>query len=266
MPELPEAHTIACSLEGRMKGHVLKDIVVRDATALTGHKNKSSVPSVQDYLGRKICRVSRWGKAVALELEEGRKILVKLGMTGQLLWGQGAAESRVVFHTSGGIVCYKDRRRLGRIELCQQGSLPLLGVDALSPDFNQKTFYQRLRHRTASIKSLLLDQGFVSGIGNIYATEALFLAGIRPAKKGGALSPAETGRLVQALQAVLKKGIRYRGSSIATYVDALGRPGTAQRHFAAYGRQGKPCKRCQTELKKITIGGRGSVFCPKCQH
>jgi len=162
---------------------------------------------------------------------------------------------------------YIDPRRFGRIAwLAGEGlrkELLRFGADPLV--ISQEAFVQRIRGRKARIKAMLLDQGVLRGVGNIYADESLWKAKIHPTRIGARLSVEEAGRLHGALRQILEKAIVLRGSSISDFLDAEGEPGEYQLHHKAYGREGKPCYRCKTPLRRIVVAGRSSFFCPNCQ-
>lgn len=265
MPELPEAHTIAQGLNEALCGKTLKAVQILDGTALTGHGSTEPVFGFEDFLGRKILSVSRRGKGILFSMQGvSRAILVQLGMTGQVLLQDSPGHCRARFLTEEGPAAhYLDTRRLGRVRLVSPETEE--AVDALSPEFTPEYLACVLSHRTAKIKALLLDQKLVAGLGNIYATEALFRARIRPKRSGGSLKKREVLALHRAIRKSLQAGIRWRGASIANYVDAHGDKGEVQRHFLAYARQGKPCRRCGDILKRVVVAARGSVFCPGCQ-
>jgi len=216
---------------------------------------------------------SEAGKNSSGDREDGRALLVHLGMTGNL--APHFAEQPLVKHTHATFVLddgrelrYTDPRRFGRMaylsgetlaaELLRFGADPLLAT--------AEEFAARIRGSKARIKALLLDQSVLRGVGNIYADESLWKAKIHPAKKGGQLKRAETDRLLAALQKILRKAIEMRGSSISDFVDAEGIAGDYQQHHKAYGRDGKKCFRCGKTIWWMVVAGRSSHFCPMCQR
>lgn len=169
----------------------------------------------------------------------------------------------------GIILAFYDQRRFGEIFLKgPRDRWP--GKTALGPDplngLSKERFISMVKEKTARIKPLLMDQSFLSGVGNIYSQEALFKAGLRPARPSFRLTQVEAGRLYGALRETLNSAISHRGSSSRNYRDAYGRQGTAQDLHAVYRRGGKPCLRCHSLLKAIRMGGRGTVYCPQCQR
>jgi formamidopyrimidine-DNA glycosylase len=141
-----------------------------------------------------------------------------------------------------------------------------IGLEPLAPSFDHAAFSALVRRRTTPIKTFLLDQRRIAGIGNIYANEALFKAGVRPRRRAGRLTDAQRRRLLKSIRAVLQKAIRYNGSSVDDYVDAEGLPGSFQKLLSVYGRAGQPCRRCRTPIKRIVLGQRSTFFCPVCQQ
>ena len=263
MPELPEVETIARGLQKRVAGDSIESVWI-------GNKPeplKSSAREIAKTLeGSRIQQVRRVGKHIVFDLNGGQWI-VHLGMTGRMLVSGAEAEQQPHTHlvaklASGRELRFVDPRRFGRLEVRSQdfagpGTEPLhIGLD---------DFIKLLRGRTAPIKGALLNQKLLHGVGNIYADESLFRAGIRPRRRAGSLTRAEYARLHSALQEVLKEAIAAGGSSISDYVDAEGEEGFFQLQHRAYGREGEPCLVCKTPVKKIVVAGRGTHYCPKCQ-
>ena len=284
MPELPEVETIA---------RQLKDLVVgRRVRGFTSHWHKLTEPlSARDFekrlIGRQITGVSRRGKFVVLELDEGEALIVSLRMTGQLLFRDDpTVEDRfvraVVRFEDGTLLNFADTRKFGRMAIVDRADLvdrtherrrvrePLhraLGIEPLSRRFTARYLTDLLRRRArAAIKPLLLDQRAIAGVGNIYAIEALWRAKINPLRQAGSLRPAEIARLHEAIRWVLRKGIRFGGASRRDYVDARGNEGRMQREFNVYGRAGEPCPRCGREIVRTVVAGRGTFHCPRCQR
>jgi len=200
-------------------------------------------------------------------------LLVHLGMTGNL--APHFAEQPLDKHTHATFVLddgrelrYTDARRFGRMAYLAGETLAVellrFGADPL--EVTAEGFAKRIQGSRARIKALLLDQTVLRGVGNIYADESLWSAGIHPAKSGAKLKRKELTRLWQALQRILRKAIQMRGSSISDFVDAEGQPGDYQQHHRAYGREGKKCFRCGRAIKRIIVAGRSSYFCPACQR
>lgn len=281
MPELPEVETVARGLRRTIVGRKIMSVrlgktdFIDDPVALEQH-----LP------GRQIDAVERYGKFMLLRLSpvkgdvspaangdaEPAALLVHLGMTGQIAPNPASQPSEK--HTHAFFVLddhrelrYTDPRRFGRLAYLAADALAeelqAFGADPL--EISIQEFVQQVRTRRARVKSLLLDQGFLRGVGNIYADESLWRAKIHPAKLGATLTKEQGATLHRALQKILKKAIQLRGSSISDFLGADGRPGEYQRHHRAYGREGKPCERCGAVIRRAIVAGRSSYFCPKCQ-
>jgi formamidopyrimidine-DNA glycosylase len=240
----------------------------------------------QHLPGRQIDAVERFGKFMLLRLSStnGRNgapaeldarpasLLVHLGMTGHMAPLPAAQPREKHTHVcllldDGRELRYTDARRFGRIAYLTESplaeELTRFGADPL--EVTQEEFVNRIRTRRARVKALLLDQSVLRGVGNIYADESLWRAKIHPARLGAKLTYVQAAALRRALQDILNKAIRMRGSSISDFLDATGEPGEYQRHHRAYDREGKPCYRCKTVIRRAIVAGRSSYFCPKCQ-
>jgi formamidopyrimidine-DNA glycosylase len=188
-------------------------------------------------------------------------------MTGKLLWdGSPGKYTRAVFHLDAGTLLYDDVRQFGRVEhyACLPDSLDRVGPDALQIDFDE--FYGRLKKRKGSIKTLLLNQAFICGVGNIYADEALFAARIHPRTPAQHISERRARDLHSQILQVLRAAIEHRGSSISDYVDGAGKRGAFQQLHCVYGRAGEPCPRCGSAVRRTVLGQRGTHYCPRCQR
>ena len=274
MPELPEVETIANDLRPLLVGFRIDGVDLRFPAIVR-------YPEPEDFVrgltGRRVESLTRRGKYMLLQLDSEAVLVVHLGMTGQLLHLAPDApfkpHTHAVFTLEGGAqLRYKDPRRFGRIllgseeELILARQLPRLGPEPLSEDFTPAELGRRLHGRRAPLKVMLLDQGVVAGIGNIYADEAAFRAGIRPDRPAGRLGRVRLSRLHGAIQEVLRLGIRNRGSSIEDYVDVWGAKGRQQEELLVYGRGGEPCVKCGRSLALVRLGGRATVFCRRCQR
>jgi formamidopyrimidine-DNA glycosylase len=284
MPELPEVETIARGVNERVRG-------VRIVHAwFDGHREPFKTPAAKQAKGlegRVLLSVHRTGKHVVCELGSGARQrkenapppappnaqwIVHLGMTGRLL--VTTPEAPVAAHTharlglaSGRELRFVDPRRFGRLEFRDLGRdqpFTASGADPLT--IAQEPFAALFRDRRLSIKAALLNQTLLSGVGNIYADESLFHAGIRPRRSAGRLTKSELERLRLALRQVLEHAIRLGGSSVSDYVDADGVRGFFQLEHCVYLRTGLPCRRCQTAIRRILLAGRGTHFCPSCQR
>lgn len=273
MPELPEVETIARGLDKRVRGDVI------DSVWLGAHPEplKSTAQEISAALtGSQITHVRRVGKHIVLDLlpkssrngKEARQWIVHLGMTGRMV--VASPDEEVPKHThaiaslaSGRELRFVDPRRFGRLSVALEGPFTGSGSEPLtiSPDEFAKLFHDR----KTPIKAALLNQKLLHGVGNIYADESLFRAGIRPRRQAGRLTRDELNRLHAALKEVLREAIKLGGSSVSDYVDADGREGFFQLRHRVYLRTGQPCLVCRTPIKRILIGGRGTHYCPKCQ-
>ncbi|MBV8354706.1 MAG: bifunctional DNA-formamidopyrimidine glycosylase/DNA-(apurinic or apyrimidinic site) lyase, partial [Candidatus Eremiobacteraeota bacterium] len=223
--------------------------------------------------GEVVAGVGRRGKYVLVTLSSGRRLVISLRMTGRLIVQPPPAEhypytNVVVNFTDGSRLLFADVRQFGRLRLVD-GREPWdaeLGAEPLSEEFTIAHLSGLLRGRTTPIKIFLLDQRRIAGIGNIYACEALWEAGIRPGTPARRISPARVARLHAAIQRVLRKAIVMRGTSVDDYVDAEGMAGGFQNELAVYGRAGEPCVRCRRPLVRTVIGQRGTWWCRACQR
>jgi formamidopyrimidine-DNA glycosylase len=188
-------------------------------------------------------------------------------MTGNLLWNAKPGKySRAVLELDNGTLVYNDMRQFGRFEFFAEAppAITRVGPDALQLDF--PGFFERLKTRKSPIKPLLLNQGFICGVGNIYADEALFAARIHPRTRANRISQKKAAELHSRIVEVLRLAIEHRGSSISNYMDARGEPGSFQRMHSVYGRTGEPCFRCGSPIKRIVLGQRGTHYCVRCQR
>jgi len=282
MPELPEVETVANGVHARAHGQR----IVRVWTSGKPQTFKSPETEIAETLtGKWIERVRRVGKSIVMDLREasrkkeaprkkkadvGAQFLVHLGMTGRLLVSRGEVPLPPHTHAvltlgDGRELRFVDPRRFGRLSVVKQAG-GYTGPGAEPTTISEEDFSRLFKGRKLAIKAALLNQSIVHGVGNIYADESLFRAGIRPRKQAGKLTRAELSRLHAALQAVLAHAIKLGGSSVSDYVDADGVRGFFQLEHKVYGRAGEVCSGCGTTLKKIVVGGRTTVYCPHCQH
>ena len=279
MPELPEVETVANGVDARVRGQR----ILRVWTSGKPQTFKSSEGEIAETLtGARIERVRRVGKTIVMDLGEGSgpraqgpgggaaQFLVHLGMTGRLLVSQ--ADVPLPLHThavlslgDGREVRFVDPRRFGRLSVVTEVGGDL-GPGAEPTTISVEEFSKLFKGRKLAIKAALLNQSILHGVGNIYADESLFRAGIRPRKQAGRLTKSELGRLHSELQKVLAHAIELGGSSVSDYVDADGVRGFFQLEHKVYGRAGEACRDCGAALKKIVVGGRTTVYCPVCQR
>jgi formamidopyrimidine-DNA glycosylase len=266
MPELPEVETIARDLAPKLTGRRIASVRASWARSIDARGLPGAVLE-----GDTIAGVSRIGKYVAISMQSGRTLAIHLRMTGQLIVDPPAplAYTRVTARfADGGTLAFADARKFGRWRIVDgdpHASLHV-GIDPFDRALTPKRFGELLRKRTTPIKVWLLDQRRLAGIGNIYASEALFDAGIRPRRAAGRLTAAQRARLLRSLRKVLRKAIRHRGSSVDDYVDAEGKQGEFQKMLAVYGRRGMPCRRCKATIRRVVLAQRGTFFCPVCQQ
>jgi len=216
--------------------------------------------------GRKIAGVKRYGKFIVMSLGGGGYLMVHLGMTGRLLLGGPAGKhTHAVLTLDRGVLLYDDSRQFGCIEISEDfpKRVARLGPEPLEVAFED--FAAALKRRKTRIKALLLNQRFVRGMGNIYADEALFRAGIHPQAAASRIRADRARKLYDAMVAVLTEAIAAGGSSISDYVDAEGRKGFFQLSHRVYQRTGEPCVTCKTPIRRVLVTQRSSHFCPKCQ-
>jgi len=272
MPELPEVETVANGVNARVRGQRIEQVW------LSRHKEpfKTSRAEMADALpGERIERVYREGKHIVFDLRKGKtksQWVVHLGMTGRLL--VSAAEVPVPDHThavlglSGGReLRFVDTRRFGRLALHRvTDGAGFRGPGREPLSISAEDFVALFRGRRLSIKAALLNQRLLHGVGNIYADESLFRAGIRPTSVAGRLSRARLLRLHAALREILRKAIELGGSSVSDYVDADGVAGFFQLEHRVYMRTGEPCLVCGKPIHRIVLAGRGTHFCPHCQR
>lgn len=250
MPELPEVETVVRTLRPRLTGRII--------VAATGDP-KLTPPAA---IGQTIREVTRYGKYISLRLDQGL-LLVHLRMTGKLLFdGARTPYTRAEFILDQGILLYDDVRRFGRITWAQ--AYPCQGPDPL--EVSLAGFADLFAGRRARLKTLLLDQQFLRGLGNIYVDEALFRAHLHPLAVGADLSRPKLERLHAAIRELLQEAIALGGSSISDYVDGNGERGTFQNFHRVYRRAGEPCLLCGRAIERIVVTQRGTHFCPRCQR
>ncbi|HEY6305138.1 MAG TPA: DNA-formamidopyrimidine glycosylase [Candidatus Angelobacter sp.] len=269
MPELPEVETIANGLQKRVSGDRIESVWLGSKP----EPLKSTAAEIARVLeGSRVERVRRVGKHIVFDLQGNGgaargQWIVHLGMTGRIL--VASADTEVPKHThlvvrlaSGRELRFVDPRRFGRLEVRHS---EFSGPGAEPLQITPEEFARLFHRRTAPIKALLLNQTLLHGVGNIYADESLFRAGVRPRRRANTLTRDELSRLHAALREVLQKAIAAGGSSVSDYVDADGEEGFFQLQHRVYGREGQPCLVCKTKIKKIIAAGRGTHYCPKCQ-
>lgn len=274
MPELPEVETYVRELAPELAGRRVTD-------ARVYWKRTVALPSATEFeksiAGARFSEFGRRGKYMLLGLDDGRTLIVHLRMTGNLDVVPGDAVPGKHVHVTlalddGRSIHFQDTRKFGRMWLTDDPDSVLahLGPEPLGSEFTPDYLDARIAKRKASIKSLILDQGIVAGVGNIYADEALYRARIHPARTGGDLSPAEVAHLYAAVVEILARAIDRQGSSLGTsnlqnYSRPGGQPGGYQEEHNVFRKTGEPCPRCGHPIERIVIAQRGTHYCPVCQ-
>ncbi len=273
MPELPEAETIVRGLRRTVVGERIRRIEVVHADVL----REPSASFAARLRGRHIRTVERRGKNVVLLLDREHVLLVNLGMTGRLLPFEVPPPSALrpthpalrFRFTSGGLLVFDDQRRFGAVE-CLDASgwverSARLGPEPLSRTFSARRLATALAASRSPVRSWLLDQRHIAGVGNIYANEALHLSGIHPRRPASGVTPEEAARLHRALRRVLRAAIENGGTTIRDYRNADGGMGAYADRLHVYGRDGEPCRACGDPIERIVFGNRSAFFCPSCQ-
>jgi formamidopyrimidine-DNA glycosylase len=271
MPELPEVETIVRNLSSKLKGLEISSVKIIYPPVL--RKKKPSL--INDLKGRKVVSVRRRGKMLLINFERNLSLLIHLKMTGQLLFYP--REEPLDKHTHF-ILSFKDEnkelrfrdvRKFGfiscirNLDISCADELKNLGPEPLEIDF--PLFKKLFQGRKARLKSLLLNQNFIAGIGNIYADEILFQAKLHPLTPASHLGDDDLQRLLKAMRDVLRKAIVHKGSSIRSFTNAEGKRGKFQNYHQVYGRESQSCFICGEKIKRLRLGGRSSSFCPRCQ-
>lgn len=268
MPELPEVETIRSCLECHQGSQIVKVEVKRQDII------RRADFEIRDLIGLYIKQVKRRGKYLDLVLSSQEHLIMHMGMSGRVYQVEEpdqaeAAHVHLVIHLSNeAVLVYQDARRFGGIWLVRdtRDFFGQLGVEPLSRAFNADYLEKVLKGRKIAIKTLLLDQRLISGIGNIYADEALFMAGILPDRPSGSLNRKEIEVLVKAIKKVLRQGIEQRGTTFRDFRDGYNQMGGFQDHLKVYGRFREPCPTCQRPLERMRLGGRSTHYCTHCQH
>lgn len=287
MPELPEVETVRRQLDSTIANKKIIDVNIRVSKLI-----KTPLAQFKRVvINSEIKAVKRRAKILILELTNGYSILVHLKMTGQLIYKKndklkggghpingGTKDlpnkySHIFFIFSDGtMLFFNDLRRFGYMKLVKNSELQnlfkesKLGPEPLSDNFSYMIFENLLKNKKNSkIKPLLMDQTFISGIGNIYAIESCFAAGIKPIRRVATLTKNEKKKLYKNLIRILKSAIKKQGTSAKNYVDAYGEPGRYVPLLKVYGRKGESCLKCKATIKAIHLGGRGTTYCPNCQ-
>lgn len=264
MPELPEVETVARGLRAPLVGRTFTGVEVKWPNTIN-----TPIPALKERLpGQRVTAITRRGKYLQFHLSGGDTLLIHLKMTGSL-WIEPAStphhrHMRVIFGLDNGYeLRFKDMRKFGRVYLVDDPAQVVgkLGPEPLTEHFTPDVFKALFQGRTGRLKPLLLNQEFIAGLGNIYADESCFLAGIDPRRRANTLSEAELLALYRAIRQSLRAGITYKGASL----DEVYQGGEFQEHFQVYGRTGEPCFVCASPIQRVVLGGRSTHFCPRCQ-
>jgi formamidopyrimidine-DNA glycosylase len=292
VPELPEVEVTRRQLEPLLVGRRIARVVT---TAPSYFFLTPPAELRRRLRGRRVDQIERIGKYLLGHLDSGERLLLHLGMTGQI-FGSGVASVRLLSSTGGASltpeaqleafrpdkhthlrlrfddggpdVFFRDARKFGKVQLMRRDA-PSPRLDRLGPDalaVRGRALFEAAHGRRPAIKSLLLDQAVLAGVGNIYADEALFIAGIRPTRPGRRVTREESERIARAVRRVLRRSIATGGSSISDYVQPDGSAGAYQDERRVYGREGEPCPRCGATIRRLVIGQRSAHYCPRCQR
>ena len=276
MPELPEVETVRRALRPALEGR--KVAAARICHPRTARRHARSTDVEDRLVGRRVLRLGRIGKFLLIELDADLTWVIHLGMSGRIRLGEPGdpTEGHTRFWAemeSGPLVRLIDPRTFGFVAVFTSGelddsTLAKLGADAWEELPSAGWLFERMASRTIAVKSLLLDQRFVAGLGNIYSDEVLHRAGIHPSRRAGGLSEAEVGRIHSQVGPVLAEGIRRGGTSLddLAYLLPDGRAGGFLEYLRVYGREGQPCRSCDAPIRRMVIGARSSYFCPECQN
>ncbi len=276
MPELPEVETIKRQLANRIQGKRIQKIEIKLSNMI---KARSVVFFKRQVIGTKIKGISRRGKLIIINLTNDYSLVIHLKLTGQLIYqGRNADLNNIKYNhliyyfSDGSKLFHNDLRQFGYVKLVKTielNKIPLLknyGPEPLKKAFTLKKFNQLLESRPRpKIKPLLMDQGFIAGIGNIYAQEICWCSRVLPDRIINSLSQSEIKKIYACLIKILKRAIKDKGTSDRDYIDARGQLGKYAAKLKVYGRKNKKCRRCRQSIKKIALAGRGTCYCPGCQ-
>ncbi len=277
MPELPEVESIRRILVRTAVGRTIVSVRIGERRL----RRRVSADFAAGVAGRRIVKLSRRAKYLIVELDGDDVMLVHLGMSGSLTHRHAGFSGddfdprhdhlEFLLDDASRLV-YNDPRRFGMVRLAGRSALAStaelrgLGPEPLSRKFNADYLAARARGRTVAIKNLIMDQRIVAGIGNIYASEILFRAGVRPARRAGRVTRSEMEKIAAAVPAILRAAIGSNGTTFRSYRDSRGQPGRFAARLRVYGREGKPCYTCSTPIKNAIVGQRASFYCPQCQR
>ena len=272
MPEMPEVETIRKSLMDNVVNKKIESVSVFLDRLI---KYPDAEQFVNVITGQTILQLNRTGKYLRFLLSDGTELIIHLRMTGQLLYSDSELDVKyarlIMFFDDGSKLVYADLRTLGALYAVKKDELKLIkgldnmGPEPLSDEFTLDYLKSIAGKKRVKMKSFLLNQAYIGGLGNIYADEALFLAGIHPERLANSLKTEEIEKLYSAINKVISEGIRDGGTTFSDYRDGNGEKGSHQENLFVYQRTDAPCKTCGTAIERLVIGGRSSHFCPKCQ-
>ena len=284
MPELPEVETIKNQLKEKILGKTIKEVKVKLPKMIKGSTVKEFIAKIK---GAKIKDIARRAKLLIISLSNGFSLLIHLKLTGQIIYphtkdfgvGVDSLPLRwkkythfIYFFSDGSALFHNDLRQFGYVRLIKTANLPKFfleekfGSEPLEKDFTLEKFKKIILGKTRQkIKPLLMDQNFIAGVGNVYASEICFCAKVLPIRVVGSLKDEEIKHVYQCLINILQEAIKFKGTSADTYVDLYGREGKYLSKLKVYGREGEKCLKCGGKIKRIALGGRGTFYCSKCQ-
>ncbi len=287
MPELPEVETVKLGLQKYLKGHKFLDVEILSKGIFEG--------SPEQIIGARVIDIRRFGKGLVIDLDNKKSLAIHIKLTGQIIYRDPKTSkvpvspqkvktlpnnaTRIIFKLDKEAILYfNDLRKFAWIRVVDTdkvGEMPFfknMGPEPfgaaqgkLERDLTEEKFEKIISNSKKIIKPLLMDQTRIGGIGNIYANDALFLAKIDPRRSAKQISKEETKRLYEAILSVMEKSMKYGGASELNFVNVMGQEGSYQMHSLVYGKKGKPCPNCGSEIKKIFLGGRGTFYCDTCQ-
>ena len=259
MPELPEVETLCRQLRR----------VIQDREIISTEILDPRLGTVDGLTGRKISAITRQGKAVEIRLDDDARLLLHLRMTGKMQWQSASQElpshTRFIISFQHGKLLCIDTRRFATLVITADGSSQAFVKDPLL-DFRTEELHKIARVKKLPVKSFLMDQRWIAGIGNIYACEILHEASINPSRRVSEVSLREWRKIEKATKEILEKAISCRGTTVSDWRDLYGRKGEYQHELKVYGREGLPCLRCHGIIERLRLSGRGTYFCPACQR
>ncbi|HYL60286.1 MAG TPA: bifunctional DNA-formamidopyrimidine glycosylase/DNA-(apurinic or apyrimidinic site) lyase [Candidatus Acidoferrales bacterium] len=277
MPELPEVESLRRILVRSAVGRTIVSARIGEARL----RRRVTANFAEAVSGRRIVNLSRRAKYLIVELDGDHVMLVHLGMSGSLTHRRGdfrgedfdPRHDHLEFALDDSTrLVFNDPRRFGLVRLVARADLGSIaelkgiGPEPLSREFNAGYLAAKARGKKVAIKNLIMDQRIVAGIGNIYAAEVLFRAGVRPTRRAGRVTRAEIDKIVAAVPLILRAAIGSRGTTFRSYRDSRGRPGRFAKRLCVYGREGEPCYTCSTPIRNVVVGQRASFYCPTCQR